>query len=214
MDSMLGIKLGMTRVFDEQGNQVPVTAIQAGPCTVVRRKTAATDGYEAVELALLPQKPQRLSKAQVGHYARHNAPPHRILREVRVAADEAVTAGQVVDAALFTGVEFVDVIGETKGRGFQGVVRRHGMAGGRASHGGKSTLRGPGSIGQREFPGRIFKNKRMSGHMGQVQITTQNLRLVQIRDADSVLLVRGSVPGPVGAVVLVRKALKKAAKES
>lgn len=215
MEAIIGTKVGMTQVFDEgSGRQIPVTVLQVGPCPVVQRKTVETDGYSAVQLGFQEQKPQRLTRAVRGHFAKASVAPRRVLREVRVPAAEALEAGSVVDASLFEGVSHVDVIGVSKGRGFQGVVKRHGMGGGRRTHGGKSQLRAGGSIGMREWPGRVLKGKRMSGQMGATTVTVQNLRLVAIRGEDNAILVEGAVPGPNGGMILVRKALKKAAKSS
>lgn len=209
MQTLIGKKIGMTRVYDDQGVQVPVTVVQVGPCTVVQRKRAGTDGYEAVQLGFGAQKEARLSKPLRGHYRKSGAQPARILREVRLATGEDLQPGEVLTAKVFEGVSHVDVIGQTKGRGFQGVVKRFKLGGGRASHGG-GWLRKPGSIGNREWPGRVFKNKRLPGHMGNVSVTVQNLRVVKVLADDHALLLEGAVPGPAGGIVLVRKAVKKA----
>ena len=209
MQTLIGKKIGMTRVYDDAGVQVPVTVVQVGPCTVVQRKSAQTDGYEAIQLGFEEQKESRLSKPQQGHFKKAGAKPTKVLREVRLAKGEDAKAGDVLTAKVFEGVKFVDVLGHTKGRGFQGVVKRFGFAGGRASHGG-GWNRKPGSIGNREWPARVFKNKRLPGHMGSVDITTQNLRVVKVLADDHALLLEGAVPGPMGGIVLVRKAIKKA----
>ena len=209
MQALIGKKIGMTRVYDDAGRQVPVTVVQVGPCTVVQRKSAKPDGYEAVQLGFEDQKESRLTKPQQGHFKKAGAKPAKVLREVRLAKDEDAKAGDVLTAKIFEGVKFVDVLGHTKGRGFQGVVKRFRFAGGRASHGG-GWNRKPGSIGNREWPARIFKNKRLPGHMGSVDITTQNLRVVKVLADDHALLLEGAVPGPMGGIVLVRKAIKKA----
>ena len=209
MQTLIGKKIGMTRVYDDRGVQVPVTVVQVGPCVVVQRKSAKPDGYEAVQLGFAEQKEARLSKAEQGHFKKAGAKSQKILREVRVDAAEAAKAGDVLTAALFEGVKFVDVLGHTKGRGFQGVVKRFRFAGGRASHGG-GWNRKPGSIGNREWPARVFKNKKLPGHTGSVDITTQNLRVVKVLADDHALLLEGAVPGPTGGIVLVRKAIKKA----
>ena len=209
MQTLIGKKIGMTRVYDDAGVQVPVTVVQVGPCVVVQRKSAKPDGYEAVQLGFQEQKESRLTKPLQGHFKKAGAKPQKVLREVRVDAAEAAKAGDVLTAALFEGVKFVDVLGHTKGRGFQGVVKRFGFAGGRASHGG-GWNRKPGSIGNREWPARVFKNKKLPGHMGSVDITTQNLRVVKVLADDHALLLEGAVPGPMGGIVLVRKAIKKA----
>ena len=209
MQTLIGKKIGMTRVYDADGVQVPVTVVQVGPCTVVQRKSKDADGYEAVQLGFGEQKESRLGKPLQGHFKKAGAKAAKVLREVRVDAAEGAKPGDVVTAKVFEGVKFVDVLGHTKGRGFQGVVKRFGFAGGRASHGG-GWNRKPGSIGNREWPARIFKNKRLPGHMGSADITTQNLRVVQVLADDHALLLEGAVPGPVGGIVLVRKAIKKA----
>jgi len=209
MQTLIGKKIGMTRVFDDTGKQVPVTVVQVGPCVVTQRKTTETDQYEAVQIGFEEQKESRLTKPQKGHFAKAGVAPQKILREVRVEADEEAKPGDVLTASLFEGVKFVDVLGHTKGRGFQGVVRRYRMAGGPATH-GSGTHRRIGSIGNREWPARVFKNKRMPGQMGAVDITTQNLRVVKVLADDHALLLEGAVPGPMGGIVLVRKAIKKA----
>ena len=209
MQTLIGRKIGMTRVYDDAGVQVPVTVVQVGPCTVVQRKSAQPDGYEAVQLGFEEQKESRLTKPQQGHFKKAGAKPAKVLREVRLAAGEEAKAGDVLTAKIFEGVKFVDVLGHTKGRGFQGVVKRFKLGGGRASHGG-GWMRRPGSIGGREEPGRIFRNKKLPGHMGSVNVTTQNLRVVKVLADDHALLLEGAVPGPVGGIVLVRKAIKKA----
>ncbi len=211
MQGMIGKKLGMTQVYDANGQHVPVTVIETGPCVVVQRKTAKTDGYEAVQIAFLPQKESRLSKASAGRFKKAGVAAHRKLAEVLVDASSELQAGATVTAQLFEGVTHVDVSGVTKGQGYQGVVKRHRMGGGPQSHGHMSHRR-IGAIGQRTWPARIMKNKRMPGHMGNVNITVQNLRVVQVRPDDNVLLVEGAIPGPTGALVMVRKAVKKAAK--
>ncbi len=209
MQTLIGKKIGMTRVYDDAGVQVPVTVVQVGPCVVVQRKSAKPDGYEAVQLGFEEQKESRLTKPLQGHFKKAGAKAQKVLREVRLTPGEDAKAGDVLTAQVFAGVKFVDVLGHTKGRGFQGVVKRFQFAGGRASHGG-GWNRKPGSIGNREWPARVFKNKRLPGHMGSVDITTQNLRVVKVLADDHALLLEGAVPGPVGGIVLVRKAIKKA----
>ncbi len=213
MNELLGRKLGMTRVYDADGRQVPVTVIEAGPCMVVQRKTVERDGYSAVQLGFAARREGGLSKAARGRFKKAGVVPQRHLAEVRVPNDDPVAPGQEVTAAIFEVGGYVDITAVTKGRGFQGVMKRHGMAGQPAAH-GHTMHRRPGSVGMREEPGRILKNKRMPGHMGGVRVTTQNLRIVALRPEDHALLVEGSVPGPVGGIVRVRKALKKAMKAS
>lgn len=209
MKTLLGKKVGMTRVFDAEGRQVPVTVLQAGPCVVIQRKTTDNDGYEAAQIGWGEQKASRLSRALAGHYKKAGVTPAKAVREVPVDAGEEAKPGQQVTVEIFEGVPFVDVTGVTKGQGFQGVMKRHNMSGQPQAH-GHTMHRRPGSIGMRERPGRILKNKRLPGHMGNVQVTTQHLRVVQVRKDDGLLLVHGSVPGPVGGLLEIRASIKKA----
>ena len=209
MDGLIGRKMGMTQVWDSQGRFVPVTVLEVGPCPVVQVKQQAREGYAAVQVGYLPQKPQRLTKALRARYEKAGVPPCRELREFALDAGENVKVGDAMNVGVFEGVKLVDVTAITKGRGFAGAVRRFRMAGGPHGHGGHSKRR-IGSVGERNLPGWIRKGKPMPGHMGAVQVTTRNLAVVQLRQEDNELLVRGAVPGPVGAVVIVRKALKKA----
>jgi large subunit ribosomal protein L3 len=213
MQGLLGRKIGMTRVFGADGVQTPVTVLEVGPCVVVQRKTKARDGYDAVTLGFVEQKAQRVSKPMQGQFKAAGTAPRRWLREFAVEEGDGLAVGDAVSVALFEGVPYVDVTGVTKGRGFQGVVRRHGMSGGPMTHGGHSKRR-VGSVGCRTFPGRIHRNKRMPGHMGHVRVTLQNLPVVQVRGPENLLLVRGAVPGPAGGVVAVRKALKRKAAQA
>jgi large subunit ribosomal protein L3 len=208
MKSLLGKKLGMTQVFDEEGKLIPVTVIQAGPCSVVQRKTAATDGYEAVQLGFGTQKPERVVKPLAGHFKKAGVGTMRELREVRVDAADEAKAGDTLTAAVFEGVNFVDVLGTTKGKGFQGVVKRYNFGGGRATH-GSHFHRTTGSIGMKEKPGRVFKGKKMAGQMGSTDVTVQSLKVVQVRAAENLILVKGAVPGANGTTLVVREALKR-----
>jgi len=208
MKSLIGKKLGMTQVFDEEGRLIPVTVIEAGPCSVVQRKTAATDGYEAVQLGFGAQKPERVTKPLVGHFKKAGLGAMSELREVRVEADDAAKAGDTWTAAIFEGVNFVDVLGVTKGKGFQGVMKRHNFSGGRATH-GSHFHRTTGSIGMKEKPARVFKGKKMAGQMGNTEVTTQSLKVVQIRAEENLILVKGAVPGANGMTLVVREALKR-----
>jgi len=209
MKSLIGKKLGMTQIFDDEGRRVPVTVIEAGPCSVVQRKTAETDGYEAIQIGFGEQKEHRVNKPRLGHFKKAGVSPMRELAEVIVGKDDEAKAGDTLTAGVFEETTYVDVIGKTKGKGFQGVVRRHGFGGGRASHGGKSTLRTPGSIGMCEFPARVFKGKKMAGQMGDVNITVQNLKVVQVRAEENLILLKGAVPGANGSTIVLREALKK-----
>ncbi|MDD4817893.1 MAG: 50S ribosomal protein L3 [Victivallaceae bacterium] len=210
MKNLIGKKLGMTQIYDAKGKIVPVTVIEAGPCVVVDVKTQDRDGYSAVQLGFGARKAKNVSKAVLGHCAKAGykttAPTH--LREFRTEADSDLAIGTELKADVFAENEYLDVTGTTKGRGFQGVVKRYRFAGGRASHGGAWTRR-TGSIGMCEFPGRVWLGKRMPGHMGNVRRTIQNLEIVRVVAEDNVILVRGAVPGANGGIVLLRKAIKK-----
>ena len=208
MKGLIGKKLGMTSIYDDKGAAVPVTVLEVGPCVVVQRKDEARDGYSAVQLGYAEQKDQRLNKPKLGHYKKAGLEAHRVLREFRVTADTEVTVGDVVDVRAFEEVNFVDVVATGKGRGFQGVVKRYDFGGGRASHGG-GWLRRTGSIGMCEFPGRVFKGKKMPGHMGSKRVTTQNLKVMQVRADENLILIKGSIPGANGGIVTVKEALKK-----
>jgi large subunit ribosomal protein L3 len=208
MKSLIGKKLGMTQVFDEEGRRIPVTVIEAGPCSVVQRKTIATDGYDAVQLGFGAQKPERVTKPLAGHFKKAGVGTLRELREVRVEADDAAKAGDTVTADVFEGVKFLDVLGVTKGKGFQGVMKRHNFGGGRATH-GSHFHRTTGSIGMKEKPGRVFKGKKMAGQMGNTDVTVQNVKVIQVRAAENLILVKGAVPGPNGTTLVLREALKR-----
>jgi large subunit ribosomal protein L3 len=203
---LIGKKLGMTQVFGQGGELVPVTVILAGPCTVVQKRTTATDGYEAVQLGFGEQKAQRMTKAEREHRKKAGKMVGT-LREFR--GGEALELGAEVKVAdLFKEGDRVDVTGVSKGRGYQGVVKRHGFSGFPATHGTHEYFRHGGSIGNRTHPGRIFKNKRMAGQMGAERVTAQNLSVVAVRADDNLLLVLGAVPGARNGLVLVRPAVK------
>jgi large subunit ribosomal protein L3 len=207
VNAILGKKLGMTQVFAENGDVIPVTVLKAGPCVVVQRKTTQTDGYDAAQLGLVEvPPPRRVTKPREGHFKKANANPVRFLREIRLAANGGeVNVGDKVLVDLFAVNDFVDVVGTSKGRGFAGVHKRHHFGGGTGSH-GSMFHRAPGSIGASAFPSRVTKGMRAAGHMGNVQVTARNLRVVQVLTDDNTLLVEGSVPGPQGGYVLVHKA--------
>jgi large subunit ribosomal protein L3 len=209
---LVGRKAGMTRVFTEGGETVPVTVIEVLPNRVAQVKTQEKDGYRAVQVTYGTRRPQLYSKAVNGHYARANVAPGRALVEFRLSASEQtdVAAGAEIKADLFKEGEAVDVTGTTIGKGFAGTMKRHNFAGGYASHGNSVSHRAPGSIGQRQTPGRVFKGRRMSGHMGVVRRTTENLRVVQIDLERNLLLISGAVPGTEGGQVIVRSSLKAA----
>jgi len=208
MEGLIGKKIGMTQVWNEKGQLVPVTVIEAGPCPVVQVKTKANDGYDAVQLGFSEQKPQRLTKAARTRFEKANVAAQRVLKEFAADAGEEVKAGDAVGVAIFEGVGLVDVTGVSKGKGFAGVVRRYRFGGGPMTHGGHSKRR-PGAMATRDLPGWIQKGKKMPGHMGDVQRKARNLTVVQVRKDDNLLLVQGSIPGANGEIVIVKKALKK-----
>jgi large subunit ribosomal protein L3 len=210
MIGLIGKKLGMSQVFAQDGTLVPVTVIQTGPCTVVQKKTAQRDGYTALQLGFGVKKPQRATKPLLGHCRAAGKGPFAVLREFRVDdVDEYEIGHEISVAQVFQPGELIDVIGRTKGRGYSGVMKRHGMGGFPGSHGTHEYFRHGGSIGNRSFPGRIFKGKRMAGQYGDERMTALHLRIVDVKPEDNLLLVRGAVPGARGGIVLVRKSKAK-----
>ena len=208
ISEILGKKLGMTQVYDAQNVLVPVTVVEAGPCSVVQVKTVATDGYHAVQIGFAQKKTKNTSAAETGHAKKaglEQAP--RVLADVRLEAAPTLRVGDVVNASAFVEGQLVDVIGVTKGKGFQGVVRRFRVAGGPASHGSMFHRR-IGAIGMRQTPGRTWKNQAMPGHMGTVRRTVQNLRVVKVIADRNLILVKGAIPGANGDDVIVRSAIK------
>ncbi len=205
IDGMIGRKVGMTQLFEDSGTVVPVTVIEAGPCVVVQRRTVEADGYEAVQLGLVDSgAATRANKPMRGHHGKAGVPPTRMLREFGLDEGAEVKAGDAVTVAIFDGIERVDIVGASKGRGFQGVMKRHGFGGGRATH-GSMFHRAPGSIGQSAFPSKVMKGMRGPGRMGHKRITQKNLRVVRVDADKNLLLVRGSIPGARGSRVLIRK---------
>lgn len=205
--ALLGKKLGMTQVYDSNNCLVPVTVIQAGPCPVTQVKTVEKDGYNAIQIGLVTSKVKNLSKGEQGHLSRANGAEATLLREIRLTEEPTQKAGESLDVTLFADAAKVDIIGVTKGRGFQGVVKRFRTRGGPASHGSMFHRR-IGSIGQCQYPGHVNKNQKMPGHMGSRNRTVQNLRVVQVDAEKNLILVRGAVPGANGDTVLVRAAKK------
>ncbi|MGH7975708.1 MAG: 50S ribosomal protein L3 [Limisphaerales bacterium] len=206
---LLGKKLGHTRVYDSHGNVTPVTVVLAGPNRVLQVKTqAGKDGYNSVQLGFGDQKEQRLAKPLLGHIKKHNGAAVKHIREFRNFSKD-VKPGDIVGPTLFAPGDFIDAIGVTKGRGFEGVVKRHRFAGGDSTHGAKGWHRRGGAIGQRLFPGTVMRGMRMPGHMGQDTRTTQNLQIVQVREADNLLLIKGSIPGAEGDYVVIRESKKR-----
>ncbi len=197
----------MTQLFSEDGTVCPVTVIKAGPCVVVQAKDAARDGYEAVQIGLVEERPAKVTRAVGGHYKKAGVPPTRVRREVKLAkASEAMKAGDQVMVSIFTAGDRVDVIGTSRGHGFQGVVKRHNFGGGAATH-GSMFHRAPGSIGASSYPSRVVKGMRAAGHMGSERVTTRNLRVERIDADNHLLMVRGAVPGADGGYLIIRKAV-------
>ena len=210
MKGLIGKKVGMTQVYDEAGVLIPVTVIEAGPCVVTAVKTEERDGYAAVQLGFGSRKAKNVTKACAGHLAKAGVNGDKLPAILREFRKVEAALGDVVKVDAFAAGEFLDVVGTTKGRGFQGVVKRYNFGGGRASHGGAWTRR-TGSIGCCEWPGRVNKGKRMPGHMGNTRCTVQNLQIVKVMPEDNVLLVKGAVPGAKGGILLLSGALKKPA---
>jgi len=204
---LIGKKVGMTQLFGADGVVQPATVLKAGPCVVAQVKTMETDGYEAVQLGLVEAGKVRENKPTTGHFQKAGVPPTRVRREVRLkAGGEPVKAGDQVSVSIFADGERVDVIGTSRGKGFQGVVKRHHFAGGRATH-GSMFHRAPGSIGASSFPSRVVKGMRMAGHMGADRVTTRNLRILRVDAENNLLLIEGSVPGGPNSIVVIRKAV-------
>lgn len=206
MQGILGKKVGMTQVFDESGAAVPVTVIEAGPCYVTQVKTGESDGYTAVQIGYERVEERRLNKPQRGHL--RSVMPLRYLDEIRTPDAADYEVGQKLDVGMFERGQLVDVTGTSKGRGFAGVVKRHGFRGGPKTHGQSDRHRAPGSVGATSTPGRVFKGMRMAGRMGDERVTVQNLEVVEVDPNRNLLLVRGSVPGAKGGLVLIRDAIK------
>ena len=204
---IIGKKVGMTQVFGADGVVSPATVLKAGPCVVAQVKSVDNDGYESVQLGLVEAKPTKENKPTQGHFKKADVPATRVRREVKVrAGGDPVKAGDRVNVSIFADGERVDVIGTSRGKGFQGVVKRHHFAGGRATH-GSMFHRAPGSIGASSYPSRVVKGMRMAGHMGNKQITVRNLKVIRVDAENNLLLVEGSVPGGPNSVVVIRKAI-------
>uniref|UniRef100_A0A7C4RTS1 Large ribosomal subunit protein uL3 n=1 Tax=Desulfatirhabdium butyrativorans TaxID=340467 RepID=A0A7C4RTS1_9BACT len=205
---LIGRKLGMTGMFSPEGRYVPVTIVQAGPCVVTQIKTEATDGYNAIQVGFGVQKKQRLTKPILGHLKKAGDQAFAVLREIRVDHPENYTLGQVIGSDIFSIGDYVDVSGVSKGKGFAGVMRRHGFAGGRTTH-GSQCHRIPGSIGASAWPSRVMKGKRLPGHYGNSRVTVRNLKVLDIRSDDNIILIKGAVPGSKTGILSVRKSKKQ-----
>ena len=205
MPGLIGKKIGMTSMFSEEGKNIPCTIIEAGPCTVTQIKTKSTDGYDAVQLGFDNQKDSRLSKALLGHLKKANAKSYKKLIEVS-SFDNEVSLGDSLNVEVFEEGDFVTVTGTSKGKGFQGVVKRHGFAGvGDATHGQHNRLRAPGSIGAASYPARVFKGMRMAGQMGNAKVKVENLQVLKIMNDKNILVVKGAVPGAKNSYIIIEK---------
>ena len=204
---LIGKKLGMTQMFWDDGSVIPVTAIEAGPCVVIQKKTADIDGYDAIQLGFDRVKEKTVTKPLRGHFEKADKGCFRILREFKLESANNYEVGAELTADIFTVGDYIDVVGTTKGRGFAGVVKRHGFKGGRATH-GSMFHRAPGSIGASAWPSRVFKGKRLPGHMGNRRQTVQNLMVVSIRPEKNLILVKGSVPSSTNGIVLIKDSIK------
>lgn len=206
MVGILGRKLGITQIFTEDGATVPVTVVEAGPCVVIARRTAEKDGYDAVQVGLVEARPPRkVNRPMQGHFKKAGVTPTRQIGEFRIEADEAFAPGDAIKVSIFTEKEYVDVTGTSKGKGFQGTVKRHGFGGGRASH-GSMFHRAPGSIGGSSNPSRVFPGMKGTGRMGGARVTTKNLLIVKIDEEKNLLYLRGAVPGAPNARVSISRA--------
>ena len=204
---LIGRKLGMTQVFVGGEELIPVTVVEAGPCTVVQKKTQEADGYDAIQIGFGEVKPHRITQPELGHFKKAGAAPARFLKEIRVDDVDAYEVGQVLTAGLFKPGDRVDVTGISRGKGYQGVIKRHGFSGGRASH-GSMFHRKPGAIGAAESPGHIFKGKKFPGQMGNKRVTVQNLQVVEVDLERNIIMLRGAVPGGKNGAVVLRNAVK------
>ena len=207
MKTLIGKKVGMTQVFDEKGKVVPVTVIEAGPCVVAQVKSVETDGYNAIQLGFEDVKESKINKAEKGHFAKANIAPKKHLREFRVESVEGITVGTEWTVSEFAEGDKLDIQGTSKGKGFQGVIKRHGQHRGPMGHGSMYHRR-PGSMGPTSTPGRVFKGKKLPGHMGKVTVTIQNLDVIKVDTDKNVVLVKGSVPGPKGAILKLKTSVK------
>jgi len=209
--SILGKKLGMSQIFDQQGNAIPVTIIQAGPCRVLQVKTIATDGYNAIQLGFVDKKEKHTTGPLKGHFRKAGTSPQRFIREIRVDDPSLFSVGQAITSGLFVKGDFVDITGTSKGKGYAGVMKRHGFGGFEMTHGTHESNRGPGSIGQASDPSRTFRGMKMAGQMGVDTVTVQNLVVVDNRESENLLFVKGPVPGGKNNLVIIRHSVKKAA---
>ena len=206
---LIGKKIGMTQIFDEKGNMIPVTVIEAGPCAVVQKKTTENDGYEAVQLGYGDMKANKVNKPMKGHFAKSDVAPKKVLKEFKLADTSGLNVGDIIKSDIFAAGEFVDVVGTSKGKGTAGVIKRWNFGRLRESHGTGPVARHGGSLGVID-PARIFKGKKMAGHLGTERVTVQNLSVVKVDSENNLIAIKGSVPGPKGGIVVIADSVKKA----
>ena len=205
---IIGKKLGMTQLFDENGKVVPVTVVEAGPCTIVQKKTVESDGYQAVQVGFGDVSAKHVNKAAKGHFEKANVAPKRTLREFRLADISAMNVGDILKADVFAAGDHVDVVGVSKGKGYQGAIKRWGQHRLRESHGSGPVVRHAGSMGPCSTPSRVFKGKKLPGHMGAVRVTVQNLSVVKVDAENNLIAIKGAIPGPKGSVVTIHDSVK------
>lgn len=206
--AIIGKKIGMTQIFDEKGNVVPVTVVEAGPCVVSQKKTIETDGYESIQLGFGDLKPNKVNKPMKGHFEKANVAPKRTLREFRVENIEAYNVGDIIKADTFVAGDKIDVIGTSKGKGYAGVIKRWNFRRLKESHGSGPVVRHGGSIGCCSDPSRVFKGKKMAGHLGAERVTVQNLTIVKVDTENNLIAIKGAVPGPNGGTVVIHDSVK------
>ena len=207
MIGLIGKKIGMTQIFDEKGNVIPVTVIQAGPCRVIHRKNKDKHGYDSVQLGFEEVDEKKVSKPILGHFKKHNSPPYRYIKEFRLKLYKDINEGEVFDVSMFEEHELLKITGTSKGKGFQGVMKRHNFHGFKATHGVHESYRGPGSIGQCATPARVFKGKKLPGHQGVDKVSVLNLKVVKIDVERNLVMVKGAIPGHRNSIVRLRKEL-------
>ena len=208
--ALIGKKIGMTQIFDEKGNVVPVTVVEAGPCTVVMKKTIENDGYEAVQIGYGDVKVQRVNKPMMGHFKKADVAPKKVLREFRLEDDSAINVGDILKADIFAAGEKVDVIGTSKGKGTAGAIKRWNFSRLKETHGTGPVARHAGSLGACSDPSRVFKGKKLAGHLGAERVTIQNLDVVKVDAENNLIAIKGAIPGPKKGIVMVVNSVKKA----
>ena len=207
---LIGKKIGMTQIFDEKGNMIPVTVIEAGPCVVVQKKTTENDGYEAVQVGYGDAKANKVNKPMGGHFKKADVAPKKVLKEFRLDDTSSVNVGDILKADIFAAGDFVDVVGTSKGKGTAGAIKRWNFARLRESHGTGPVGRHAGSLGACSTPSRVYKGKKMAGHLGTERVTVQNLTVVKVDSENNLIAIKGSVPGPKGGIVVIADSVKKA----